>query len=128
MIGRPFIIFSVERHNMSEQANRHNTAYAESLLIDEDLDYLPVQGMYLGVPENSFIVFSQDAFDMIRGIAKEFDQESILMADENGESELVYLTDGHTEPIGRFTEMPENADLTRFVAYSVINEKVYTCQ
>lgn len=127
MLNRPFMIFSVERADLSEEQNRHNTAYAESLLIDEDLDYYRIQGMYEGNTEESFIVFSEDSFDMIRGIAKEFDQDSILMSDRELGAELVYLDDGHSQHIGWFRKLPKGADLIGLQAYSIINNEVYVC-
>lgn len=92
----PFVVISAERVEYDPPVNEWRTASLEHQLQARDLHYAPVDGVYQGKHERSFIVFlppdhAAYTLTMLRQLGKRWGQESILHVDANRGAELLYL-------------------------------------
>lgn len=88
----PCIIFSVDRSNNSQQSNEHNRRLAENDMVSMDIAFDKVVGVYNGVMESSYIVTDMSKVKQIIGMAKEFQQESVLLRDNENNCTLQFLS------------------------------------
>jgi hypothetical protein len=103
----PFVILSAERTGMHEEVNAWRTASLQHQLTHRDLSPLPVEGVYQGCAERSFLVFlpavNQDyVLSMLIGLARRWGQESVLYVDSNRESCLLYSDGRPALELGRW--------------------------
>ena len=103
----PFVILSAERASLSPSANaRRTAALVEDLMGDAlGLNVQPVLSYYKGHIEKSFMVHVDDDedYDVLRWLAVQWNQESILIVDDAFAATLVFLADGSTQDIGTWT-------------------------
>lgn len=88
---RPCVIFSVDRSERSEAANAHARKIAEHDMRSLGIHFEKVLGVYQGQEEYSYIVTQMDKVGLIRGMAKEFDQECIMTRDNENKCNLIYF-------------------------------------
>lgn len=64
----------------------------------------PVQGVYKGIAENSYVIECPDyeALQRLRVLAKQHNQESILQLDESRLATLYYVESDKVEYLGKF--------------------------
>lgn len=94
----PFVVISAERVEYTDAVNQWRTDSLASQLAARDLRFIPVDGVYKGRAEHSFLVFlppdhAAYTLTMLRQLGKRWGQESVLHVDANRGAELLY-TDG----------------------------------
>ena len=100
----PFLIFSFFRDGRSPLSPTEET----ELLERAGLKYKEVVGVYKGELERSYLVIDQgDAFVRVLDLAAKADQDTILVVDENRESQLYFIKSSKTEYLGEFKCVPE---------------------
>ena len=87
---------------------------------------LLVNGMYKGAHESSFCL-SLTRIELVESIAREFNQESILIVDAHGQAFLKYLSNGNTERLGKFARITRRKAET-LDAWSSINGQFYSVE
>jgi len=97
----PCIIFSVEKSTNNNFVNGTNKRITEASLSAMKISYEKVLGNYQGTEEMSYIVTDMTKLDVIIGIAREFDQESILLRNEDNDCKLYFLESKQYQPIGK---------------------------
>lgn len=104
-----FIILSGHSAGNAPEKNALNHKFLRHRLFSLDFDALPVRGCYTHqdgttVMEDSLLVPVPEDREIlpILGLAGVVKQESILL-DTDGEGQLLYLADGHRQPLGRRT-------------------------
>ena len=107
----PVIIFSVDRASREPKINIEARTDAELTLHSSGIQFTRVLGSYKGDLEHSYMVHAKH-FDAIKELAKTFNQESILILDNERRASLVYtdgtLIDGHDyTKIGQFKAVDE---------------------
>lgn len=125
---KPFIIFSVEREELTEDENVINTYKIEEELKELEIDYKIVKGYYDGVEENCFLVIntSQNNYHTLR-IASKYNQESILLVDQFRNAKLYYLDTRVTINLGKWTKIDEIVGVDAWT-YDYATGRYYTCQ
>lgn len=88
---RPALVFSVERTYRGKLGNMMVRQQAENDMRRMGIQFERVLGVYQGVEEYSYIVTQTDKFGLVRGIAKEFDQECIMTRDNENMCYLEYF-------------------------------------
>lgn len=112
----PFVVLSSERSVLPPEINARRTDHLKSTLEEMLPDFTPVIGQYKGTTEKSFLVriHDEDEYEHARLIAKEADQESILLVDDDLVAHLVFLDSGDIVPVGIWTlvsfETPPDLD------------------
>ena len=95
----------------------------ETLRRIKKLKPLLVNGRYKGTNEDSFCL-SLTKLDLVESIAREFNQESILIVDSNGQAFLKYLNTGIRESIGTMVSVTKK-QANALKSWSCINGKFY---
>ena len=101
-----FVLFSIERPGKS---NRGYKEYVESILSKHG--FKKVLGSYKGVLEKSYMVLANEdkALNDVLTLAQKFDQESVLIVDENRVATLQYLDSilnvNSSHKLGRWTSI-----------------------
>jgi len=105
------IIFSVYQSNRREIDNHDNhKAMLESLKIPS----FEVWGFYKGQPELSIVVTSEnykqhlERLVYVKGIAKQFNQESILEVSSDDSARLHFIKTEEVKPLGTFQEVSKD--------------------
>lgn len=86
------IIFSADREGREELLNIEARTDLECMMHSDGIFFERVTGCYEGTIENSYMV-SAKYLEVVKGYAKLFNQESILVLDHERQASLVY-TDG----------------------------------
>jgi len=123
----PFIVFSAERSELSDEANHDRTKLLGGALTSRGIEWQSVAGFYDGRPETSFLVFAQEgdaSADQIERLARHYDQESILYVDAQRLAYLLVLKEGRTIELGKFKEIPKS-ELRATRAYTKVGERYY---
>lgn len=104
-----FAILSAHRSGNTPEHNHARTVQLSVLLHEMGFHTLPVRGCYTHqdgttVVEDSFLVPVPEGKESLPllSAARRFDQESILL-DTDGEGSLLFLADGHVQPLGHRT-------------------------
>ena len=84
---------------------------------------LLVNGKYSGKTELSFCL-DLTRLDLVESIAREFNQESILIVDSSGQAFLKYLKDSKLVNIGKFKAVSKKS-ASKLDAWSNINGQFY---
>ena len=120
-----FIILSAELTRCNERENLLRTRRLEGMLIDLELPYKKVGGIYKGVKEVSFMVVVKDEAEIETvkdlGIVS-FEQESVLFSDLLGGAKLIFK-DGTKHELGRFKQV----NTTNYDALTVVDGKAWVC-
>lgn len=119
---RESIIISAELSTLSERENKERTSLLTELLDTLPIDYRPVQGMYKGSSERSFIIALSNgnllAQDIIDIALDDYGQEAALIIDSELKGSLIFKG-GASEHIGTFKALD---------SYTRINDIVYICE
>ena len=102
---KPMVIFSVERHDLSYGVNVRNKLQVESEMRAMGIDFERVLGVYKGNEETSYIVTDMDKLPIIVGMAKEHNQESILLRDNENKCVLAFFNGEKSMSIGKMTQV-----------------------
>jgi hypothetical protein len=106
-ILRPFLVFAL---------NTDLDSYEKNILHDAGImpnQYKQLQGMYKGQGEGSYLV-DIDFLDTVLRLAKEYNQESILIVDEIRDASLYYIETGSTIRLGKFQQVKDTKGLDAF--------------
>lgn len=98
------ILFSVELSTNNRLDNQINTDQVINWLTLNNVPFQRVNGVYKGTSEVSFIVPMRYK-RQIEAIARDYNQESILLRHHDLSCELQYLKTGQLEQIGQWTEI-----------------------
>lgn len=96
----PFVIFSVDKADLSPEVNRERQNFVERQLAARNLPFKKVQGVYKGVRETAYKVslYGQGVEDWILLLARRYGQESVLQVDFNRFAMLLFLHQGNGGP------------------------------
>lgn len=102
------LLFSVFKGNRRKSDNVmcHIAAYDE--LVRNGVPFKEVSGMYKNESELSFIVFGDKAVQTGMVIAKSFNQESVLLLDQDRNATLIDCKTDTSTPLGRFKAVHES--------------------
>ena len=115
------IIFSVNQYGSISDINNHN--YVRSLLERRGVKYINVSGVSNRKAESSFMVSSK-FLSMVRTIAKEYKQHSIMVIDDA--TRIASYQNVHTKKetkLGLFRQVDNIVD---YEDYSCINGKYFS--
>lgn len=98
------VIFSVEHKSLNPSDNVHHTEAIEEWMKLNDIPFQRLVGMYKGDQEASFAVPGRFQ-RIIESIARDYEQESILVRDHDLSCTLVYLKDNSTQDLGQWQEV-----------------------
>lgn len=108
---KPCIIFSVEKSTLSFQANAHNRAMAENDMKNMGIHFEKVLGVYQGSEEFSYIVTDMSKVQLILGMAKVYDQDSVLLRDNENRCHLKFFDGRSPEYIGFMRQVTQEEAL-----------------
>lgn len=98
-----FALLSAERADQSASTNKLAHIHLQTELETAQLDYKLLKGRYKGVDEVSYLVPvpKDDTYLLVKRLAKQFNQEAILLVDER---KIAYLDvlDGAMDRLGDF--------------------------
>jgi hypothetical protein len=115
-LNKQVIIFSAFRSELSDAVNDARHSKAIELLSFNGIRSKQVQGVYKGISEASIVtVIGNDAQrDLVMQVAREYNQESILILDaDTRNARLYYLDNGQSESIGTFQVVSESEAKSR---------------
>lgn len=132
----PCIIFSVDLASNSETSNTNSRLLAENDMVNMDIAFDKVVGVYNGSMETSYIVTDQSKFKQIIGMAREFQQESILLRDNENNCTLQFLSNPESTKflsIGKLEAIHETEACELFIkggsyTYSPKLRQYFTCR
>lgn len=107
---KPIIIFSVDRTTSSGFENAMNRRIAERDMAMMGIQFERVLGAYEGAEEWSYIVDGKHA-ELIRGIAKHYNQDSILLRDNENQCNLQYFDGRPLQFIGELKQVSQEIAL-----------------
>lgn len=102
------LIFSVFRteFKLSNNVNRHLEA---SLVLEQHkVPFKEVAGQFEGRIESSFVVFGDKAVELGLKLAREYNQDSAILLDQDRNATLIDLRSNNKVNIGKFTPVPEH--------------------
>lgn len=124
------VIFSVFQNNRPLDANLDNHESIKVSLRTNEIDFTEVsESSYKGQKEKALILEStnynkfSELKNIALSIATDFNQESILLIENDDSSSLVYLKNLNQESIGQWTEV---SSVNGLDSYSVVNGRIYT--
>lgn len=124
------LFVSAELSTLSQSENKARTKSLGNILgglSQSGFKVTPVQGCYMGVMESSFRVTCPDGdlfnLNMLRGLARNLNQHSILWVRDDGASFLDYMECGTMHHLGTIGKVESSEGLD---AYSVIEGKIYS--
>ena len=93
--------------------NLKNQEIEIEALLDAGLVFKALTGSYKGVQERSYLVLTHtdEAYRAALNLAKECNQESVLLLDEDRNAKLMYLDDMHQIEIGVLTPVSKDEAL-----------------
>lgn len=128
-----FFIFSAARHELTVNDNHLRTREVYNTLLDSQLDFVCVTGVYKGSQEASFMVFDDGSNEVrasVEALCKVYDQECYLERDKDNEGYLVYpngtkeslgvpkeLTRLETKDIEGFTVLPQKDGAKKYFTF-----------
>lgn len=100
----------------------------EATLTASKVDFVKAKESYKGCLEDSYIaVVNDDAkLDLVRDIAKHYNQESILVVDEDRKARLEYIESGDKQSIGQWVEITA-LDAASHDAWTLVNTRYFAC-
>lgn len=115
------VFISAERSDRSEIDNGLASVLLDTTLLRKKYQYISTIGCYKGGTEQSFGVICQAPWSagMLRLLAKDLDQESIMVREPDGSCWLVYCNGVKEEYIGQWTEVSKERarDLENYTIY-----------
>lgn len=119
-----FLVFSPDLKGKPLSESKVNGLI--QFLKSQDISYKTATGCYFGSTELSFVVgWTESNFELVLGLAKFFDQESILLVDSDSRTYLKFLNTNKEVELGQWTEI-KTQDADQFDSYTVINGRVFT--
>jgi hypothetical protein len=96
------VLFSLQT---SETDNKEFQPYVENLL--SEYGFKRLIGSYKGSLEQSYLVVASEdkALYLVLGLARKFNQESVLIVDEERKATLKYIGSGETVKLGQFVSV-----------------------
>ncbi len=113
---KPRIFVSVYQDDVELYDNMVNALDAFRGMKSTGATVTPVEGVYKGYKEKSMMLYNtQDNLENVLKLAKHFNQESVLITDEEGKGWLRYLDGRKDELIGRLkvSETEPNGDYSK---------------
>jgi hypothetical protein len=120
------VIFSVFQSELDKQTNLNNTRKIVSLFKKSGMNFKIAQGCYKGISEISFIVPICNHSSIVK-LAKQYNQESILLVDSIGNAKLSYVESYIKQSIGKMFEVSQNRALSE-VSYTKVENKYFICK
>lgn len=131
-ITPPIVLFSVCQ---GKESDKDNTIETIRQLRSNEIAYKIVEGVYTHdngeqVREASFMVILKDGvYDVVESLAKQFNQESILVSDDLRKSKLVYMYDNKEVDLGKFQAVSqEEAENSPAYTYDPIQDLYFICK
>ena len=107
---KTLVIFSTDQTSKSPEDNAKNFKAAKLGLEAMAIHFTEVEGMYKGTKEQSLMVFTSGeySFNQCVTLAKFFNQETILMRDNQNQAQLLFLDNSRPpERLGKLTEVSQ---------------------
>ncbi len=118
------VIISADLDTLTIEENAARYVEMKSSLVSLQIGFTTAYGSYKGKFENSLIVpVLEDKIKVLRGMAKHFEQDCILVIDEMNTAHLDFLN-GQTKTLGIFREVHSEV-AKRQENYTYINNKYY---
>jgi hypothetical protein len=110
-----------------------NKRIAENAMQSMNMPYEKLVGVYNGKLETSYMVSDLNFVLTCLGIAKEFNQESVLLRDNENNCTLKFLSDNSFQPIGKLEAIYETEACAIFrqggsYTYSPRLKQYFTCR
>ena len=104
---QPCIIFSVDKAGQDKYETYTGRTWAKTVMRNLGIKFEEVLGVYQGQEEMSFIVTDMQYLSVILGLAKEFDQDSVLLRDNENFCHLKFFDGRDMMPLGYLKEVTE---------------------
>ncbi len=121
------IFISAERSELTTEENAERTEVLDNVLTELEFNFESVFGKYEGKNEASFVVYTISRIPELMQLMKRFEQDSILVVDNNSSGMLIMSSGALKNLEGRFVKVDSSrvADLS---AYSKIDGQYYAFQ
>lgn len=128
MLASTYLVFISANH--SSYSIKERRAANQRLVSDITLQghyYKPVQGVYKGKPEQSYMVRCDDAFDLLQlqALAHKYHQECIMIVDKIANRVLLNCGDDVTTIIGSEIVEVTSTEAMSHDAYSIIYDEYW---
>ena len=126
--GPRIVIISAERVDKDVRQNAYAHAELSDVLRNLGIRHAEAQGCYKAHKELSYVCIAADDITLnnLRKLAKYFDQECILVANEYRDTYLDDVADGSRHDLnGRLCEVTK-VYAEKQEAYTILNDKYYT--
>ncbi len=102
-----FTGLSAAKSDLSPDQNAQRSDQLRTDLQSLGAPYSPTLGNYMGSREPSFMVASGDPATRpaLEALAQKYGQESVMHVEPDGSAGFKYMADGHTEPMGQWTQI-----------------------
>lgn len=125
-----FIILSAELtgHHLNESRTQDLRSRLKAGRLGKSINFVECNGVYKGTKEKSFMVEVENHYDFMWtcGVARSYNQESILMVDKRNQASLFYLESKKVEKLGTFHKIPKSVADT-LDAYTETKDGYYAC-
>lgn len=125
------VIMSAEKYDKNEIHNAERTIKLKEILDSKGYKYKLALGVYNKIKEVSFIIDTdgrEDVVDQLDKIAeKHFDQESILVTDDEGFARLRYCGTNNYEALGEMKQISRDEALKEY-AYTMVDGSFYKAE
>lgn len=108
---KPIIIFSVDKSSLVAMTNAMNRRIVERDMAMLGISFEKVLGCYEGTEEWSYIVDGKHA-EIVRGMAKQYEQDCILLRDNENKCTLQYFDGRSPQFIGELVAVPQEIALS----------------
>lgn len=127
-LTKAVLIFTAWRDHMPEEVNRASVEYVKNALDKRGFAWVAAQGCYNGCMEPAIVVLdTESARDTVQGLARLFDQESILVVDANRAARLETCDGTLIRGLGTLRIVAENV-ARACDAWTRIGENFYTTE
>src|SRR3990167_7433130 len=126
--GKPQAIFiSAEKSNLTPAENVKRTVELKKILNEKKYNFVETSGAFEKTLEKGFGISIKDENELkaILGIAKQFQQDSILRVNGNKSASFIEAKSGKDSPSGIFAEVSEK-EAREAVGFTQIRDKFYT--
>lgn len=124
----PCIIFSVDQADLDHKHNVMAQKQVENDLRAMGINYERMLGVYQGNEETSYLVTDMSAVSIILGIAREFNQDSILLRDNENNASLKFFDGRQILPLGKLNAVSiDEAVKSDAYTYSYRLKQYFVC-
>ena len=125
---KPCIIFSVDKVDLDHKHNVMARIQAENDMIRMGIKFEVVLGVYQGNEETSYIVTDMSKAKAVIGMALDFNQDSILLRDNENNCTLKFFDGRPMQSIGKLNEVSvDQAMASNAYTYSYSLKKYFVC-